>query len=123
MQMAHLFAGSAVELFLSTSDLTHDDAYWIEQNASFLSEDGKHCCGPGDCKRFDKAYFRRDDEAIYYLPTMQKFRLKGPAFIKARRMTGGVHFRMGKDTGRRVAASLSYLHFRSVSHSFRRWAV
>jgi hypothetical protein len=79
MQMArHLFASGAVGLLLSTSAYPHDDAHWIEQNPSYISEDGKHCCGPGDCMRFGKDYFRQDDDAIYFLPTMQKFRLNGP---------------------------------------------
>ena len=83
MQIAHLFAGSALGLLLSSSVLSHDDASWIEQNPSFLSEDGKHCCGPSDCKRFGKEYFRQEYGAIYYLPTMQKFRLNGPGVHKS----------------------------------------
>jgi hypothetical protein len=78
MQMRHLLAAGAAGLLLSTSVHAHDDAYWIEHNPSYVGENGKHCCGPGDCRRLGKEHFRQDDDAIYYLPTMQEFRLNGP---------------------------------------------
>jgi hypothetical protein len=75
--MRHLLAVGAVGLLLSTSVYAHDDAYWIEHNPSYVGENGKHCCGPGDCRRVGKEHFRQDDDSIYYLPTMQKFRVNG----------------------------------------------
>jgi hypothetical protein len=78
MQMRHLLAAGVAGLLLGTAAYAHDEAHWIEENPSFVGEGGKHCCGPGDCNRGPKEYFRLDDDTIHFLPTMQKFRLNGP---------------------------------------------
>jgi hypothetical protein len=83
MQMRHLLTAAAVGLLLSTSVYAHDDAHWIEHNPSYVGENGKHCCGPSDCRRLGKEHFRHDDDAIYYLPTMQKFTLNGPGVYRS----------------------------------------
>lgn len=78
MQSWRLLSVSVVGLVFGASVNAHDDANWIERNPSYLDGNGNHCCGPGDCRRLGKEYFRLDGDAIYYLPTMQKFRLNGP---------------------------------------------
>lgn len=84
MQMTGcLLVGGAVGLLLSASAYPHDDTHWIEQNPSYISGDGKHCCGPGDCMRFAKDCFLQDGDAIYFLPTTQKFTLKGPGVYQS----------------------------------------
>lgn len=79
-QMLAAFVGSQL---IGASAHAHDDALWIERNPRYLSADGKHCCGPGDCKRWSKEHFRRDGDSIYYLPTMQKFGLNGPGIYQS----------------------------------------
>ena len=51
---------------LSTSVFAHDEAEWIERDSSYVDENGKHCCGPGDCVRFTEEYFRQNGGSIFF---------------------------------------------------------
>lgn len=78
MQARYKFAIGTVGLLFGTVTFAHDDADWIERNPRYVSENGTHCCGSGDCRRVGEDHFRQVGDTIFYLPTMQKFRHNGP---------------------------------------------
>ena len=83
MQKGHLLAAYVLGSLFTISAYAHDEALWIERDPSFIGEDGKHCCGPGDCMRFAEGDFQRDGDEIYFLPTMQKFQRNGPGIYQS----------------------------------------
>ena len=83
MRFKHMVPVATLLLSFNAAVYAHDEADWIQRNPNYVDETGKPCCGPGDCMRFGKEYFRQDGDAVYFLPTMQKFKLNERGLYKS----------------------------------------